>query len=277
MPRIRTIKPEFWTDEKIIGLDFCARLLFVGMWNFADDEGYLPNEPTRLRLQILPADDIDIDAILAELIDCGLVQVVSLNGDRTALWIPHFGDHQRISKPTKSRISPERSEIPATPPKSPRGKGKGKGKEGKGKGMEWNGNKRREIPAEIRGGDISQENEPTTKPKRGRRPSVTVDDVTFADGMDSPAVRSALDDWLAHRRAIRKGYRSAESVDQLLTKWQPRGPTEFVDAVSHSIANEYQGLFSETNGTNRPGKNRFGPGQIFTPGAGADDPEFGKM
>ena len=32
MPRIRTIKPEFWTDEKIIELSLPARLLFIGLW-----------------------------------------------------------------------------------------------------------------------------------------------------------------------------------------------------------------------------------------------------
>ena len=40
MARIRTIKPEFWTDEKVVTLPFEARLLFIGMWNFCDDEGY---------------------------------------------------------------------------------------------------------------------------------------------------------------------------------------------------------------------------------------------
>jgi hypothetical protein len=41
MARIRTIKPEFWTDEKVVECSFEARLMFIGMFNFADDKGNL--------------------------------------------------------------------------------------------------------------------------------------------------------------------------------------------------------------------------------------------
>jgi hypothetical protein len=44
MARIRTIKPEFWTDEKIVECSFEARLMFIGMFNFADDKGNLVRE-----------------------------------------------------------------------------------------------------------------------------------------------------------------------------------------------------------------------------------------
>ena len=30
MARIRTIKPDFWTDEKVVELSAFARLLFIG-------------------------------------------------------------------------------------------------------------------------------------------------------------------------------------------------------------------------------------------------------
>ena len=39
MARIRTVKPDIWTDEKFVELSPLARLLFIGLWNFADDEG----------------------------------------------------------------------------------------------------------------------------------------------------------------------------------------------------------------------------------------------
>ncbi len=40
MARIRTIKPEFWEDEKIGKLPIPCRL-FIGCWNFADDFGVI--------------------------------------------------------------------------------------------------------------------------------------------------------------------------------------------------------------------------------------------
>ena len=67
MARIRTIKPDFWTDEKIVELSPLARLLFIGLWNFADDDGRMPYSTTRIKLQILPADAADISALLGEI------------------------------------------------------------------------------------------------------------------------------------------------------------------------------------------------------------------
>ena len=45
MPRIRTIKPEFWTDEKVGECSIPARLLFIATWNIADDRGNLERKP----------------------------------------------------------------------------------------------------------------------------------------------------------------------------------------------------------------------------------------
>lgn len=107
MARIRTIKPEFWTDEKVVQLPFEVRLLFVGLWNFADDEGYLADEPDRIRLQVLPSDDVDIEAGIDLLVSAGLVERCQMQNGGTSLLIPHFCDHQKISHPTKSRFAPE--------------------------------------------------------------------------------------------------------------------------------------------------------------------------
>jgi len=54
MPRIRTIKPEFWTDDKIVELSFPARLLFIGLWNFCDDWGRMEYKPKSIKLRIFP-------------------------------------------------------------------------------------------------------------------------------------------------------------------------------------------------------------------------------
>ena len=64
MARIRTIKPEFWTDKKIIRLSRDARLFFIGLWNFADDNGVLEADPLQLKAWIFPVDpDIGIEEI----------------------------------------------------------------------------------------------------------------------------------------------------------------------------------------------------------------------
>lgn len=108
MARIRTIKPEFWTDETIVQLDFQDRLFFIGLWNFADDDGYLFNEPARLHLQIMPADENFDPEISIEILEVAeLVEILKLKDGSSAIYLPHFKDHQRISHKTDSRIAPE--------------------------------------------------------------------------------------------------------------------------------------------------------------------------
>lgn len=116
MARIRTVKPEFWTDDVIVQLPFSVRLLFIGMWNFADDDGYLLDEPDRIRMQILPNDSVDIDAHLDLLFAAGRIERLELSDGRRVLFIPTFARHQKISHrtPTKLPIKDARkASIPA--------------------------------------------------------------------------------------------------------------------------------------------------------------------
>lgn len=116
MARIRTIKPEFWTDEKIVQLPFEARLTFVGLWNFADDDGRIREEPERLKMQIMPADDVDMELILDVLVAAGLVERFYGEDGESVLLIPGFARHQVISHRAKSKIALEsykKAVIPA--------------------------------------------------------------------------------------------------------------------------------------------------------------------
>ena len=48
MARIRTVKPEMWTDGKVVRLTDGANLLFVALLNQADDSGRLKNDPKEI-------------------------------------------------------------------------------------------------------------------------------------------------------------------------------------------------------------------------------------
>jgi len=102
MARKRMIKPEYWTDSTMVQLPVEARLLFIGMWNFADDFGYLDDEPERLALQILPADDIDVDLMVDLLVAAGRVERYLTPDGAWILYIPHFVQHQRVDHPAKA-------------------------------------------------------------------------------------------------------------------------------------------------------------------------------
>lgn len=93
MAKIRGVKPEFWTDENVVELTIPARLLFIGLWNYACDNGHIDDKPKQIKMRILPVDDIDVEPLLAELVDRG--RIIRKSG---VITIPKFSDHQRPHK-----------------------------------------------------------------------------------------------------------------------------------------------------------------------------------
>lgn len=111
MARIRTIKPEFWSNEKIMGSSRNSRLLFIGLWNFADDAGRMIDSAKTIKAQVYPGDDdicsTMVRGMLDELSEIGLLQKYEVDG-RAYLQITGW-DHQRIDKPRASKIPPPNS------------------------------------------------------------------------------------------------------------------------------------------------------------------------
>lgn len=104
MARIRNIKPDFWTDEKLVELEPVERLLFIGLWNFSDDEGFLPYSPKRIKMQIFPGDSLEISVALQSLISIGALTLYDY-GDGQVLHVTNWAKHQKVSNPTKSKYS----------------------------------------------------------------------------------------------------------------------------------------------------------------------------
>ncbi|MCC8145061.1 MAG: hypothetical protein LIO93_01195, partial [Bacteroidales bacterium] len=100
MARIRTIKPEFWEDEKVANLPFAARLFFIGLWNHADDQGVFKDNPILLKSKIFPYDDIPVSEVsgwLSELEKANILIPVFYNNGKYYL-IRTFKKHQVIDK-----------------------------------------------------------------------------------------------------------------------------------------------------------------------------------
>lgn len=103
MARIRTVKPEFWSDEKLTECSLSARLMFIGMLNFSDDNGNQPYSAKRLKMQIFPADSIETQPLLDELIAHGVVIEYEVNSEKF-LHIKGFSKHQVVNRPSKTKI-----------------------------------------------------------------------------------------------------------------------------------------------------------------------------
>ncbi len=105
MPRIRTIKPEFWQNPQVCRCSYPARLLFIGTWHYADDHGNLPRDAEKLRMQVFPSPHdaaLDIEALVLSLIAQGLLMEYSSEDEQRYLHIPTFARHQVINRPSKT-------------------------------------------------------------------------------------------------------------------------------------------------------------------------------
>lgn len=102
MARKRIIDPEFWNDEEIGGWPFQARLFYIALWNFSDDQGRFRAHNSLLKSQIFPYDKkIDMDK-LKKLVS-SKVRWYIVNGSQYG-FITNFLKHQRIDKPTLSKL-----------------------------------------------------------------------------------------------------------------------------------------------------------------------------
>lgn len=105
MARIRTIKPEFWTDEKVLGVGPMARLLFIGMWNFADDYGRMEYSPISLKAKIFPGDSISADDVRELLSQLKAAKLLVVYSSDEKNFIEITGWHnQKIDKRQSSKI-----------------------------------------------------------------------------------------------------------------------------------------------------------------------------
>jgi hypothetical protein len=105
MARNRTISPDFWTWEAVIDCAAMTRLLFIGLWNFADDHGVQPLRPRTIRMQVFPGDEIGNDAVRAmidELAMRKLVRIYEVDGVEY-ISIVDWDQIQRVGKHARRR------------------------------------------------------------------------------------------------------------------------------------------------------------------------------
>lgn len=143
MARIRSIKPDFWTSDQVVECSRDARLLFIGIWNFADDGGVIPAKPKSIKMKVFPGEEDltsdDVRRMLDELLESGLIVEFAADGHEY-IHVTGWSDHQRIDRPTPKYPGPydEGSVITLSrfnePSASahPRKGGEGIGEEGKG-------------------------------------------------------------------------------------------------------------------------------------------------
>ena len=100
MARARNIKPAFFQNEKLAELKPINRLAFIALWTVCDFKGCLEYRPKRLKVQLLPYDDCDIEEIINNLTESGFIQIYSVE-NQDYIKILNFEKHQNPHKNEK--------------------------------------------------------------------------------------------------------------------------------------------------------------------------------
>ncbi len=237
--RTRTLKPAFFSNEELAQCDPLARILFQGLWCMADRNGILEDRPARIKALILPHDNADVCALLAQLASNKLITRYEAR-DKKCILIPAFTQHQHPHKDEPESGLPKSPEKPRNPRRS------------------------REIPDEICPitlNSIPDTLHSTPLPPKG------VDAVKIPGELDTPEARQALEDYKQHRREKKKPV-TPKSLEKLFAEYAPRGAARFVAAINHSIANGWTGLF-EPDSARGPPKDFFAGQVAFVSGESA--------
>ena len=144
MARIRTIKPEFWDSPDTAKAGPWARLLFIALWNWADDYGRGTANMKELEGFAFPNDDqftdrsgntVQFRELVAEVSECFGVLFYTVDG-RPFYAIPSWEQHQRNERRAKQSKYPSPqvrdgvAEIPCNDAELPNSSGPGTGEEG---------------------------------------------------------------------------------------------------------------------------------------------------
>lgn len=116
MARIRTIKPEFWHDEKLAPCDALTRLVFLGLISAADDFGRVLDNERVLDAFMFPDTEDSVREPLANLSRMGRVRRGKTASGQRIIQIVNWERHQKVDKPQPKMAFPEIvEETPFTP------------------------------------------------------------------------------------------------------------------------------------------------------------------
>jgi hypothetical protein len=107
MPRIRTIKPEFWSDEKLAPLEPIDRLAFLGLISMADDFGRVHGNVKVIDAFVFPECSRTVRESLAKLSRMGRIRYGKSSSGKQIIQIENWSRHQRVDKPQTATALPK--------------------------------------------------------------------------------------------------------------------------------------------------------------------------
>lgn len=110
MGRIRTIKPEFFKHSGLFDAELETglplRLAYAGLWTCCDREGRFKWRARELKLDILPYDDCDPEAVLEALAASGFIRRYDVDGHSFG-YVIEFHKHQCVNQREAQSVLPD--------------------------------------------------------------------------------------------------------------------------------------------------------------------------
>ena len=107
MARIRSLKPEFWTDVRLARMPTLSRLVFLCAISMADDEGRIEGDAETIWHFGFPRESVeDVTKALRTLVECSRIVLYKGPEDVPIMAIPTFRKHQRVDRPYPSKLPP---------------------------------------------------------------------------------------------------------------------------------------------------------------------------
>ena len=107
MARKRMIDPNIWQSEDFSKLDVFSKLVFIGLFSLADDEGRGRANPTYLKSSIFPYDEVvrttDVEKSLSQ-ISTNMSIVFYEHNDSKYYELLNWNKWQKIDRPSQSKI-----------------------------------------------------------------------------------------------------------------------------------------------------------------------------
>lgn len=120
MARIRTLKPEFWTDEKLALMPPVTRLVFLGLVSQADDAGRLVDNVKLLDGMLFPYTDDSCGESLDELARLGRILRYRSASGQPLIQLVNWEKHQKVQKPSLYTLpAPTQETVRTSPGVSP--------------------------------------------------------------------------------------------------------------------------------------------------------------
>jgi hypothetical protein len=238
--RIRSIKPEFWESESLGRVSREARLLFIGLFSCCDDVGRARASSRLLASRLFPYDDDAFKKLpgwIAELEKQGCIRIYVVDGE-SYLDLPKWANHQKIDKPSISKLPSFDNVREGSREFENNSLGTGNGNREEEQG---------EDSATVVVADVLVK--PLWEVKFG---------LILPEKLQTSECLATVETWLAYKAERKQGYKRI-GLSEALKAWAKEFTAEtFPAAVSHSIANNYQGIFAPrgslpSGGNNNPG------------------------